>query len=162
MLAARTSSIPLSALLSPQKFSRCSGRSFGLVAERFGRRARLRDDLRVVEHGEIAAAPQARPTTITVPIFAGSANIASEMAKPQPVTGTAHFERDAIQSVMARGGIASMPPLLFESLGTARLEHNAEKACLALDAGWVPVFGKHHAPTITQSGMAIRRKAVTL
>jgi hypothetical protein len=29
------------------------------------------------------------------------------------------------------------------------LEHDAEKACPALDAGWVPVFGKHHAPTRT-------------
>jgi hypothetical protein len=25
-------------------------------------------------------------------------------------------------------------------------EHDPEKACPALDAGWVPVFGKDHAP----------------
>jgi hypothetical protein len=29
------------------------------------------------------------------------------------------------------------------------LEHDPEKACPALDAGWVPVFGKDHVPTIT-------------
>jgi hypothetical protein len=26
------------------------------------------------------------------------------------------------------------------------LEHDPEKACPALDAGWKPVFGKDHAP----------------
>jgi hypothetical protein len=29
------------------------------------------------------------------------------------------------------------------------LEHDAEKAYPALDAGSVPVLGKHHAPAIT-------------
>jgi hypothetical protein len=29
------------------------------------------------------------------------------------------------------------------------LEHDAENACPGLDPGWVPVFGKHHAPAIT-------------
>jgi hypothetical protein len=29
--------------------------------------------------------------------------------------------------------------------GLARLEHNPEKACLGLDPGWKPVFGKDHA-----------------
>jgi len=28
------------------------------------------------------------------------------------------------------------------------LEHDPEKACPALDAGWRPVFGKDHAPPI--------------
>jgi hypothetical protein len=34
------------------------------------------------------------------------------------------------------------------------LEHDPEK--------WTPVFGKDHAPTISWSGMAIRRKAIPL
>jgi hypothetical protein len=34
------------------------------------------------------------------------------------------------------------------------LEHDPER--------WVPVFGKDHAPTISQSGMAIRRKVIPL
>src|SRR5262249_9081434 len=29
-----------------------------------------------------------------------------------------------------------------------RLEHDPEKACPGLDPGWIPVFGKDHAPTI--------------
>jgi hypothetical protein len=29
----------------------------------------------------------------------------------------------------------------------ARLEHDPEKACPGLDPGWIPVFGKDHAPT---------------
>jgi hypothetical protein len=28
------------------------------------------------------------------------------------------------------------------------LEHDPEKACPGLDPGWVPVFGKDHAPAI--------------
>jgi hypothetical protein len=36
----------------------------------------------------------------------------------------------------------------------APLEHDPEK--------WVPVFGKDHAPTITRSGMTIRRKVILL
>jgi len=32
---------------------------------------------------------------------------------------------------------------------TTRLEHDAEKACPGRDPGWEPVFGKHHAPTIS-------------
>jgi hypothetical protein len=31
------------------------------------------------------------------------------------------------------------------SRGWGALEHDPEKACPALDAGWVPVFGKDHA-----------------
>ena len=34
------------------------------------------------------------------------------------------------------------------------LEHDPEK--------WAPVFGKDHAPPISQSGMTIRRKVITL
>src|SRR5215211_2283621 len=37
---------------------------------------------------------------------------------------------------------------------SAALEHDPEK--------WIPVFGKDHAPTITWSGMTIRRKVITL
>src|SRR5215475_1754988 len=36
----------------------------------------------------------------------------------------------------------------------SRLEHDPEK--------WTPVFGKDHAPTITYSEMALRRKAISL
>src|SRR5258708_29644956 len=36
----------------------------------------------------------------------------------------------------------------------ARLEHDPEK--------WTPVFGKDHAPTISWSGMTIRRKVIPL
>jgi hypothetical protein len=43
----------------------------------------------------------------------------------------------------------------------ATLEHDPEKACPGLDPGWVPVFGKDHAPTITKSG-TIRRIALPL
>jgi hypothetical protein len=43
-----------------------------------------------------------------------------------------------------------------------RLEHDPEKACPALDAGWIPVFGKDHAQTIRQSAITIRRKVITL
>jgi hypothetical protein len=41
-----------------------------------------------------------------------------------------------------------------EHLVGVTLEHDAEK--------WAPVFGKHHAPTITLSGMTIRRKVIPL
>jgi hypothetical protein len=34
------------------------------------------------------------------------------------------------------------------------LEHDPEK--------WIPVFGKDHAPPISWSGMAIRRKVIPL
>jgi hypothetical protein len=37
---------------------------------------------------------------------------------------------------------------------SSSIEHDPEK--------WVPVFGKDHAPWISQSGMAIRRKAIPL
>jgi hypothetical protein len=29
------------------------------------------------------------------------------------------------------------------------LEHDPEKACPGLDPGWIPVFGKDHAPPIS-------------
>ena len=45
---------------------------------------------------------------------------------------------------------------------SARLEHDPEKAWPGLDPGWIPVFGKEHAPTITSSGMTMRRKVITL
>jgi hypothetical protein len=51
----------------------------------------------------------------------------------------ADIEQEELRAVTVHGGF---------------LEHDAEK--------WVPVFGKHHAPTITQSGMTIRRKVIPL
>jgi hypothetical protein len=30
------------------------------------------------------------------------------------------------------------------------------------DPGWIPVFGKDHAPTISESGMTTRREVITL
>src|SRR6202048_3047226 len=54
----------------------------------------------------------------------------------------ARIARNRVRRELQRDGMSSS------------LEHDAEK--------WVPVFGKHHAPTITYSGMAIRRKANTL
>jgi hypothetical protein len=53
-------------------------------------------------------------------------------------------------------------PDLAPSQGGERLEHDPEKACPGLDPGWVPVFGKDHAPPISESGMTIRRKVITL
>ena len=40
-----------------------------------------------------------------------------------------------------------------------RLEHDAEKACPALDAGWAPVFGKHHAPTMNLKRDGVSKKS---
>ena len=37
----------------------------------------------------------------------------------------------------------------------AGLKHDPEKACPGLDPGWIPVFGKDHAPTRSWSGMTI-------
>jgi hypothetical protein len=49
-----------------------------------------------------------------------------------------------------------------ESGVRVELEHDPEKACPGLDPGWLPVFGKDHAPPISESGMTIRRKVITL
>jgi hypothetical protein len=38
------------------------------------------------------------------------------------------------------------------------VEHDPEKACPALDAGWIPVFGKDHAPTLGFSADAARNR----
>jgi hypothetical protein len=46
--------------------------------------------------------------------------------------------------------------------GMLAFEHDPEKACPALDAGWSPVSGKDHAPAKSWSGMTIRRKVITL
>jgi len=35
------------------------------------------------------------------------------------------------------------------AMGFDLLEHDPENACPGLDPGWVPVFGKDHAPTVT-------------
>jgi hypothetical protein len=42
------------------------------------------------------------------------------------------------------------------------LQHDPENACPGRDPGWVPVFGKDHAPTMSWSGMTIRRKVILL
>src|SRR5215211_4915815 len=42
------------------------------------------------------------------------------------------------------------------------LEHDPENACPGLDPGWIPVFGKDHAPPISWSEMTIRRKVISL
>jgi hypothetical protein len=42
------------------------------------------------------------------------------------------------------------------------LEHDPEKACPGLDPGWIPVFGKDHAPPKSWSGMTIRRNVILL
>jgi hypothetical protein len=34
----------------------------------------------------------------------------------------------------------------------AIVEHDPEKACSALDAGWTPVFGIDHVPTMELEG----------
>jgi hypothetical protein len=40
----------------------------------------------------------------------------------------------------------------YSNFGIGTLEHDAEKACPALDAGWIPVLGK--------TGMTIQRKVI--
>jgi hypothetical protein len=49
-----------------------------------------------------------------------------------------------------------------EAEAGSQLEHDPENACPGLDPGWIPVFGKDHAPTKSQSVMTIRRKVITL
>jgi cysteine synthase A len=46
----------------------------------------------------------------------------------------------------AGAGMAGTP---LEREGAVRLEHDPEKACPGRDPGWVPVFGKDHAPAIS-------------
>src|SRR5262249_35256027 len=60
---------------------------------------------------------------------------------------------------------AALPMRTAERRGRARqplvhrLEHDPEKACPGLDPGWVPVFGKDHAPPKSESGMTIEEKS---
>jgi hypothetical protein len=42
------------------------------------------------------------------------------------------------------------------------LEHDPEKACLALDAGWTPVFRKRSCSDKKIERMTIRRKVIPL
>src|SRR5205807_85414 len=52
------------------------------------------------------------------------------------------------------GGVTLSGNLMRGPLATSGLshsEHDPEKACPALDAGWVPVFGKDHAQTTTRA-----------
>jgi hypothetical protein len=44
----------------------------------------------------------------------------------------------------------------FSEKDHAQAEHDPEKACPALDAGWEPVFGKDHAQATKRCGGRLR------
>jgi hypothetical protein len=48
-------------------------------------------------------------------------------------------------------------PVFGKIMLKGKLEHDPEKACPGPDPGWIPVFGKNHAPRISQNGMAVQK-----
>jgi len=53
------------------------------------------------------------------------------------------------------GGGCGLPAA---TVTVARIEHDPEKACPGLDPGWVPVFGKDHAPAKNLERQSSKRK----
>src|SRR6266576_3228202 len=49
----------------------------------------------------------------------------------------------------------------FAATRDVRGEHDPEKACPALDAGWVPIFRKDHAVTLNANAIAPTRMRLT-